>query len=159
MEVEKKRDISEGVFWLGIGVVICLLALRFDLGSFHAPGAGFVAFLAGAFIGLMGVIMIASKLFAGVREKERAEASAVPSSTEHGRLIYTMVVLVLYAVLMDPLGFILSTALVMFGLFFDWQKRNWFWSGFFAIATSLSSYFVFEVWLRCQLPRGILPWW
>jgi len=157
MAVEKKTGISEGIFWAAIGVLICLLALRFDLGSFHAPGAGFLAFLAGSFIGLMGLVMIASKLFSS--GKMPTQTSALPSSGERRRLIYTMVVLILYAVLMDPLGFIVSTTLAMFGLFFDWQTRNWFWSGFFAVATSLASYLVFEAWLRCQLPRGILPWW
>jgi putative tricarboxylic transport membrane protein len=75
------------------------------------------------------------------------------------RLAYTMIFLVAYAVLMDPLGYMVSTFLAMFGLFFHWEKKNWFWSFFFSVTVSLISYLVFEVWLHCQLPRGILPWW
>jgi hypothetical protein len=80
---------------------------------------------------------------------------AVPLS----RLAYTMMFLIAYAILINPFGYILSTFLVMFGLFFDWEKKNWLWSAFFSVTVSLVSYFVFEVWLRCQLPRGIFPWW
>jgi hypothetical protein len=75
------------------------------------------------------------------------------------RLAYTVALLVAYAILMDPLGYMISTFLVMFGLFFDWEKKNWFWSLFFSITASLVSYLIFEVWLHCQFPRGMLPWW
>jgi uncharacterized membrane protein YjjB (DUF3815 family) len=70
-----------------------------------------------------------------------------------------MMFLIGYAILMDPLGYIVSTFLAMFGLFFDRERKNWLWSLFFSVTASLVSYLVFEVWLRCQLPRGILPWW
>jgi hypothetical protein len=157
--MEKEAGISEGIFWIGIAVVICILALHFDLGSFRAPGAGFVAFLAGIFIGAMGAVMIASKALSARRAKDARRTAAPPVFTTHGRLAYTLILLLLYAVLMDPLGFILSTALAMFFLFFDTRRKNWFWSAFFSVVTTLTSYFVFEIWLRCQLPRGILPWW
>jgi putative tricarboxylic transport membrane protein len=75
------------------------------------------------------------------------------------RLIYTMSLLLGYIILIDPVGFILTTFLLMFGLFFDYENRNYTWSLFFSVATALVSYLVFEVWLRCQLPRGLFPWW
>ena len=157
--MEKEAGISEGVFWVAVAVGICVLALHFDLGSFRAPGAGFVAFLAGIFIAAMGAIMIVSKALSAGRAKRVRRTSVLSSFAGGGRLVYTLSLLILYAVLMDPLGFILSTALVMFFLFFDSRRRNWFWSAVFSIVTTLASYVVFEIWLRCQLPRGIVPWW
>jgi hypothetical protein len=151
---------SEGIFWVFIGGIICILALQYDLGSFRAPGPGFVAFLSGMLVGGVGAILMLSKYISTGRAKGSAPSSGQGFSwASWRRLVYTMLLLVGYAILMTPLGFILSTFLVMFGLFFDWEKRNWFWSAFFSIATSFVSYLVFEVWLHCQLPRGILPWW
>jgi putative tricarboxylic transport membrane protein len=158
--LNKETTISEGIFWAVIGGLICVLALRFGLGTFHAPGTGFVAFLAGLFAVAMGLIMILSNV--AKRGRGKTSDAASPQAERKGppsRLVYTMVLLVAYAILMEPLGYILSTLLVMFGLFFDWEKRNWPWSGFFSVATTVISYVVFETWLRCQLPRGIFPWW
>ena len=158
--VEKETGLSEGVFWIVIGGIICILALQYDLGSFRAPAPGFVAFLSGILIGGVGAVMILSKRISAGRAKEAARGSSQGApAVRWSRLAYTMIFLIAYAVLMDPVGYIVSTFLAMFGLFFDWEKKNWFWSAFFSIAVSLISYLVFEVWLHCQLPRGIFPWW
>jgi putative tricarboxylic transport membrane protein len=157
-KAEKQKGMSEGIFWIVIGGVICVLSLRFGLGSFRAPGPGFVAFLSGILIGGMGVIMIFSKSLSMVLEKTSRSEKQGFSAASLKRLVYTMIFLIAYAVLMDPLGYILSTFLVMFGLFFEWKKKNWFWSAFFSVAVSLLSYLVFEVWLHCELPHGIFPW-
>lgn len=158
--VEKQTGMSEGIFWAVIGGIICVLGLQHDLGSFRAPGPGFVAFLAGILIGGVGAIMIFSKSISMGRAKGAAHGTGQGiSAVSRKSLAYTMMLLVAYAILMVPFGYILSTFLVMFGLFFDWEKRNWFWSVFFSITASFVSYLVFEVWLHCQLPRGIFPWW
>jgi len=150
---------SEGIFWIVIGAVMCTLSYRLNLGSLHGPGPGFVAFLSGLFLVAVGLVMVLSRAFT---KRRPDELSSVPHSFQTvswPKLVYTMCLLVAYAVLIEPLGFMLATFLVMFGLFFDWEKRNWFWSLFFAVAASVTSYVVFESCLRCQLPRGIFPWW
>jgi hypothetical protein len=156
--VEKQTGMSEGIFWVIIGGIICVLASGYGLGSFRAPAPGFVAFLSGILIGGVGAVMIFTKSFSKGRATGQGASLDIPA-VSLSRLAYTMVFLVAYAILMDPLGYIVSTFLAMFGLFFDWEKKNWLWSGFFSITVSLVSYLVFEVWLHCQLPRGILPWW
>jgi hypothetical protein len=158
--VKIQTGMSEGIFWGVIGGIICILALQYDLGSFRAPGPGFVAFLSGMLVGGVGAILIVSKCISIGHAKGAAPSLGQGFAwASWRRLVYTMLLLVAYATLMVPFGYILSTFLVMFGLFFDWGKRNWFWSVFFSITTSFVSYLVFEVWLHCQFPRGIFPWW
>jgi putative tricarboxylic transport membrane protein len=157
--IEKETGTVEGVVWIGIGFIICILSLQFDLGSFHAPGPGFVAVLSGLFVSAIGLAMIIA----------RAASKRGPSDTskqEHPfrigswrRLVYTMALLLAYIILFEPVGFVITTFLLMFGLFFDFEKRNYAWSLFFSVVTAAISYLSFEVWLRCQLPRGIFPWW
>jgi hypothetical protein len=149
----------EGIFWIGIGLFICILAWKSDLGSFVEPGPGFVAFLSGLFISCVGLVMIVSKAVTKNQRDQLPDAGHTFGIIPWPRLVYTMALLLAYAVLIDPLGYLLATFFSMFGLFFDWGKKNWFWSLFFSISTALVSYLMFEVWLRCQLPRGIFPWW
>jgi len=156
---EKKRGFFEGLFWVGIGAFFCVLALRFEIGSLQQPEPGFLPFLTGIFVGGLGVVLLISEALRLWRGKETHSPTSTFFSRPPGRIVYTMALLVLYAVFIDSLGFVLTTTLAMFGLFFDLKRRNWFWSVFASIATALTSYLVFEVWLRCQLPRGLFPWW
>ncbi len=158
--VEKQTGMSEGIFWIVIGGIICVLALQYGLGSFRAPAPGFVAFLSGVLISGIGAVMVVSRSVSMGRAKGASPGAgpAIPV-VSLGRLAYTMIFLIAYAILMDPFGYIASTFLAMFGLFLDWEKKNWLWSLFFSVTASLVSYLVFEVWLHCQLPRGIFPWW
>lgn len=157
--VEDKPGGVAGTVWIIIGAAMCILAYRLDLGSLHSPGPGFVAFLSGLFIIALGFLMVLGSFLS---KHHRNESFFEGNSTENIKwrpLINTLCLLIGYAIFIEPVGFMLSTLIVMFGLFFDWQKRNWFWSLFFAVVTSLTSYVVFEIFLHCQLPHGIFPWW
>jgi putative tricarboxylic transport membrane protein len=157
--LEKETGTREGIVWIGVGVLIGILSLRLDLGSFHAPGPGFVAFLSALFIAGMGAIMILARAVSKHRSDEASGAEHPFRIGSGRRLLYTLGLLLAYIIFLEPVGFIVATFLLMLGLFFDYEKRNYAWSLFFSIMTTLISYLVFEVWLRCQLPRGILPWW
>jgi hypothetical protein len=149
----------EGICWIGIGIIICILALQFDLGSFHEPGPGFVAFLSGLFLSAIGLIMTISKAVWKKRLGQVPEGDNTFQIISWSRLTYTTGLLLGYTLLIEILGYILATFLLIWGMFYDWEKKNWAWSLLFSIVTALGSYIMFEVWLRCQLPRGVFPWW
>jgi len=157
--IEKETKPLEGFVWIGLGVILCILALQFDFGTFHAPGPGFVPVLTGLFISAMGLAMITARALSKHQSSGALGADHPFRIGSWRRLIYTMGLLLAYIILIEPVGFLLTTFLLMFGLFFDPQKRNQAWGLFFSIATALMSYLIFEVWLRCQLPRGLFPWW
>lgn len=79
------------------------------------------------------------------------------SQTRWKNLIWVLLALFAYALVLDILGFLLSTFLLLVFLFHvGMEPQKWFWAiGGSAIA-SLSCYAVFELWLRTQLPKGIL---
>jgi len=149
----------EGIFWIGIGIIICILALQFDLGSFHEPGPGFVAFLSGLFLCGIGLIMTISRTISKKRPGQVASGDHTFQIISWPRLAYTTGLLLGYTLLIEILGYILATFLLIWGMFYDWEKKNWAWSLLFSVVTALGSYIMFEVWLRCQLPRGVFPWW
>jgi len=158
MLTKKFRKI-EGFSWLGIGAVICFLAWKVHLGSFQEPGPGFVAFVSGLFISIVGLIMVLSQVLSRVSSDDGFDLGLAFRNISWLRLGYTMVLLFGYAVFLNTLGFILTTFLVMWGLLYDRKKNNWALSFLTSAVIIGVSYLVFEVWLRSQLPRGIFPWW
>lgn len=149
----------EGLFWLAIGVILCGLAWRVNLGSFDEPGPGFVAFVTGLFISSIGLVLLLSEILSKVVPANRGALNQAFQNVSWLRLAYTMTLLIIYALLLNTLGYILTTFLVMWGLFYDWEKNRWASSFLTPLITVIVTYVVFEVWLGCQLPRGILPWW
>ena len=158
MRIKQIRKV-EGSFWIGMGVLICLLAWKSKIGFFREPGPGFVAFISGIFVSMIGLVMGLSELLSKISLRSSTDLNQTFSIASWPRLIYTMVLLLSYALLLNTLGYILTTFLVMWGLFYDREKSRWVSSGLASLASVGVTYLVFQVWLRCQFPRGLFPWW
>ncbi len=152
--------VLEGPVWLLIGVIISAWSYRTGLGILREPGVGFIAFAAGLFIMAVGALVT-------VFRRPETKNTDGPADSEPMRLvkstrfklIYTLALLVFYALLLDYLGYVITTFIVLFGLFFDPSARRP-WSALLSSSLSvLVTYAVFEGWLKSQLPRGIFPWW
>jgi len=148
---------KEGIIWIIIGGAICFLSWRIRLGSFREPGAGFVAFASGICLVMIGVIMTLSRTFTKVSSDNGLDRPFL--KLPKFPLVYTVVVLVGYGLVLDLLGYLLTTFLVMFALFYDRGTNRLLPSALASLLTVASTYLIFETWLRCQLPRGIFPWW
>ena len=151
----------EGSIWIALGILISLLAYDTGVGSFREPGVGFIGLASGLFLIVIGSIMsIARRVNPQEEGKEENKPSVVTTVPRPSfRFIYTLALLALYALLLDPLGYVIATFLVMFGLFFDPVTRRWLPAVFASLVSVATTYIVFEIWLKSQLPRGIFPWW
>jgi hypothetical protein len=151
----------EGPIWIALGILISLLACDTGIGSFREPGVGFVGLASGLFLIVIGSVMTISRRENAQQEGKGKNKSAMQTSWARPsfKFIYTLALLALYALLLNPLGYVIATFLVMFGLFFDPVKRRWLPPLLASLASVAVTYTVFEIWLKSQLPRGILPWW
>jgi hypothetical protein len=153
----------EGPVWIAIGVVICAAAYATGLGTFREPGAGFVAAVAGLFIIAVGSVVSVTR---GSGPEKEEKVKAISNSTRMPlvqcpafKMAYTVAILLFYAIFLNPLGYIVTTFIALFALFYDLSRRRWAVPLFASVVSVAVTYIVFEVWLKSQLPRGILPWW
>ncbi len=72
------------------------------------------------------------------------------------RILVTYAVFALYAVLLEPLGFIVSSALMVSFLMFYYGNRNLIIFFVVLIGAPLSIYYIFTRLLQVSLPEGIL---
>jgi putative tricarboxylic transport membrane protein len=150
---------KEGWIWIIIGGAICFLSWRIHLGSFREPGAGFVAFASGVALVVIGTIMGFSKTFLKLSSDSNPDKDRSFFKLPKLPVIYTVMVLVGYGLVLDLLGYLITTFLVMFALFYNRGTNRFLTSALASLLTVVSTYLIFETWLRCQLPRGIFPWW
>jgi hypothetical protein len=160
--VTKESGRREGFFWVGIGVIICVLAWKVDLGSFREPGSGFVAFIAGLFLSALGLVMVLSRIYSKVSIGVGPGSGQPFREAPVSLLLFTVGVLLGYGLFLETLGYNVTTFLLMwalFYLFYEKGKGRLGLSFLVSLATTGITYLIFEVWLRSQLPRGIFPWW
>ncbi len=149
----KNPDRKSSLVWLALAGLICLESLRLPIGSLREPGPGFLPLVVGVLLGgLSGVCF----LRAGVEASKQANV-AWYSRERWKNLVWILLALFAYAGVLDFLGFVVSTFLLLVFLFrFGITPQRWVWAVGGGAIASLSCYAVFELWLRTQLPKGIL---
>lgn len=149
----KSRDMISSLFWMAIGIGISYGGYDLDVGRLHDPGAGFMFFWVGLImIGLSLIILIKA-----VREKGvKGELNVLWEEIRWKKVISVLASLFLYAYVLTPLGFILTTTLLLIFLFKAVEPQKWSWAILLAIVSTLAAYGLFHTWLGCQLPQGLL---
>lgn len=145
-------QVSTGI-WFGIGVLIMVFAVPYELGDLQQPGTGFMPFVTGLAICLLAAI----GFIAGTKAQKRGQRwKNFLKGVRWQKPLMALAGLFAYAFLLQPLGFLLATALLVGFLLKAIQPQRWPVVVSGAVLTSLVAYGVFQVWLQAQLPQGLL---
>lgn len=148
----KKYDQIASIGWLFFALYICVESLRMPLGYWRDPGPGFLPLGAGICLGILSAVAH----FQARRRNQKEDRGSWYSKKKVKSLALILAVLFGYAIFLEPLGFLLTTFLLLLLLFRFVDPQPWKVAiGGSALASSLS-YAIFELWLKTQLPRGIL---
>ncbi len=150
-----KRDIGSSLFFLGLGVAISFYAASYGLGQAGTPGPGFLPFLTGIVLILLSLCHVGS-IWRKRRPGGRKADKFFPQERSGRKIFLLLFAAIGYAVVLEHLGFVLSTFLFMAIVlkFVESQKPLWVLIG--SSLTAFFSYILFETLLKSQLPKGIL---
>ena len=148
----KKYGRISTLVWLFFALCICVESLRLPLGSWRDPGPGFLPLGAGLFLGILSAI---AYFQSRLGEGEEVQGSWY-SKGRWKCILLILLSLCGYSVFLDFLGFLLTTFLLLILLFRFVEPQPWKVVIGGSLLASVSSYVVFEIWLKTQLPRGIL---
>jgi putative tricarboxylic transport membrane protein len=149
-----KRETVICGFWLLFSFYLSVESYRLGLSSANRPGPGFFPFIAAVGIGLIAAL----RLLASVRASASAENPDLGIAGEAKLVFYVIAGMTAYAFLLEPLGFLLCTLLLVGFYLKAIAGRGWPVTLAFAIAVALTSHVFFDVLLRAELPRGVLDW-
>ncbi len=149
----KNPDQYSGIFWVLLGGVITISSFYYGVGSFSTPGPGFITFLAGAILTLLSLV-----LFISSTKSKRSGQSlrSLWEGRQTGKAFYILGLLVAYMFLMTPLGFLLSTFLLLIFLFRVQATYSVMKVIFLSAGSTIVSMIIFDLWLGVQLPRGFM---
>jgi putative tricarboxylic transport membrane protein len=146
--VDKPMDRISG------GVVLCLAAAilwqgrGLSKGNLHAPGPGFFPTLIAATL----IILSLSLIIVGNKKIEKSPFVYKQSSS---RLILVFLFLLAYFFFLESLGFVVMSFLFMASLFVTVTIQKWYIALLWALVSTGLAYFLFEVLLQSNLPKGV----
>jgi len=149
----RNTDRSSSLFWLVVGIGIAISSLKYGFGTLHEPGPGFITFFAGTILIILSLALFLSSFW---DHKDRIGFHNLWAGLEPGKVLYVIVLLIAYTFLLKPMGFLISTFILLFLLFR--VKGTYRFKTIFLISflVTVGSYIIFEIWLKAQLPKGIL---
>ena len=135
--------IFSGVYSIG--------AIQLKIGTPTMPGPGFMPLLLG--ISLSGASIISLVMSysgkSGGEKKDCKEKVLSVSILKKPLLMCTVVIL--YALVLNHLGYVISVFLLMMVLFKGIDPQKWLIALFAAALTTIVSYFIFIYWLGIQI--------
>jgi multisubunit Na+/H+ antiporter MnhB subunit len=147
------NDQVSSAVWFFIGVFIMVVSLPYELGGLHAPKTGFLPFVTGAAACILSLIGFVT---ATMKRKQGEKWKRVLKGFLWEKPLITMGALVAYAGVLNTLGFIITTALLVAFLLRAIIPQKWSVVISGAVLTPFIAYLVFQVCLKTQLPMGFL---
>ncbi len=148
----KYPDRYSGFFLFFLGLAVLVEALHLGLKVGKVMGPGFFPFLGGIILISLSTFLILQSYTA--QQSPGEKKSFWLSEAGWKRVLLTLVALGAYPIVIDRLGFVLSTLLFLFFLFRGVARMRWravFTGG---IVSAFSAFLIFELWLKAGLPKG-----
>jgi putative tricarboxylic transport membrane protein len=147
--MRNKRDMVASALLIMIGIGVIIWAIRLQVGTLLRPLPGFFPLLAGSMIITLSLIILVQGWLGRGKSPQPYGEWQRPSILVASLLVYT--------VILDPLGYILSTIFIAAVTLRLMGVTSWKVLSVSSLVLSVVVYCVFTRFLDVELPAGILP--
>jgi putative tricarboxylic transport membrane protein len=145
--MRKSGDIAVGLFFLAIGIVFMIGAIKLQVGVPTEPRPGFFPFIDGT------ILIVLSALFLFQVWGVRADDSRAVGNLRGPVLV--VLTLILYVAALEPLGYIITTTLLS-AVVLKVMETKLRVLILVSLILAVVSYLIFDRLLGVALPRGLL---
>ena len=114
-------------------------------------GIDFLPFWMSAFIGILALILLITALRGKIKEPDQP---LLPKENIP-RVILVLIALLVYLILFETIGYVLSTFLFFVATIFILQRSRMMSIIFFGALFTFLLFAIFKVWLKSPLPTGL----
>jgi len=150
-----KAETGAGAVFVAIGAWMLLEAIRMPYFVEGVPGPGFLPLWIALGIMVSGVVLTAKGFWPRLTAPD-AESVTWPQTAGWWRVALMLGALAVSLVVLDKLGFMVTTTLFMAVVVFGLGVRSWRVLATVPPVSAVALYVIFAVWLRVPLPKGIL---
>jgi hypothetical protein len=146
-------DKITSLFFLLLSIYVCIESYWLGLGAFSNPKAGLFPFISGILLGFFSILGFFDKM--PLRQAFRDAGNTI-RLWKLKKTIYTLIVLFAYVFLLKKLGFALCTFLLVFFIYAVLEPKRLKMGILVAVLSTAACYFIFQVVINAQLPKGFL---
>jgi putative tricarboxylic transport membrane protein len=139
------QKIGSGIFFLGFALVVIWESWRVGLGTWTVPGSGFISFCTGMILTILALLLIYDDW---QRPKKTGKMPL--------RVFLALSFLLVYSMVLNTLGFVVSTFLLVFALFRLGEARGWWVLTGMSVIVTFLAYLIFGRLLQVYFPPGVL---
>ena len=151
----KKDRVSSAVF-LVLGLSVAYFSTEIGVGNVRLPGPGFLPFCGGVLLSSVSCSIFILSLARGAKSQKAQVAKPPHLDIRLGRIISILAGLAIYTFLLENIGFLLSSFLLLIFLFKGIEPQKTWIALFASFVTVFLSYLIFFLWLGIQFPKGPL---
>jgi hypothetical protein len=149
----KRAEQIACLVWIAIAVAMCVGSVGLGLGSPAEPKSGFLPFWTALLLGALALVhLVRITVGRGVP----AKAAAFLGEVKWKQGLWVVVALLAYTCVLEFLGYLIATFLLLLTLFSLCERKRWWLSLLLSGVAVGISYVVFRGWLTVQLPLGLL---
>lgn len=152
--MDKKRDIYPVFFWVALSLFVIFGSCKLGLGTFRNAGSGLMPFLLGIILLLVSVLFAVKSLMK-VQTREAIAPTIISEDVKLWKVALVSGSLIAYALLLEKLGFQVSTLLLLLILFRTAGSSRWKFILAGSILTMIVTYLIFS-FLGVRFPKGIV---
>jgi putative tricarboxylic transport membrane protein len=152
----KDRDFIMGIIWILLGLTISIWSATFPFGDMEEPGPAWLPLALGIVLILLGIIMFFQARIPKEKNLARFTEPLFPRGGAAIRVACVLGGMLLYAALLEILGFGFTTFFLILFFMRTIEPQTWRVSVFYALIYGISFLFVFKVLLKTSLPSGLL---
>lgn len=148
-------DRLSSVFWLVFGFSTVYFSKKIGTGTLSVPGPGFLPFWSGIGVSCLSVVI----LLQSVKTRHKGQPQTIGelwTGQDWRKALMVTAVLLGYFFIFTRLGFLVSTTGLLIFLFRIIQPMRWMFAAGGALLASVTSFVVFDLFLKVQLPRGLV---
>jgi putative tricarboxylic transport membrane protein len=148
----KRSDLAAAVFIAGLAALILFECRKLPFGTMRVPQTAFFPAVLAVLLLIFSLVLLAQRFL-------HTEAGRVPDQiTEDGwvRIGATLATMAVFAFVLERLGFLLSTFVLMILLLRAIESQSWLKVIGIALTTALAAYAIFGWLLGIPLPAGVL---
>ncbi len=145
-------DKITGLFFLFLSIYVCIESYRLGLGAFSNPKAGLFPFISGILLGFFSILGFFDKM---PLKRAFEDTGNTIRQWKFKKTIYALIVLFAYVLLLKRFGFLLCTFLLVFFIYVVLEPKKLRMGILVALLSAAASYFIFQVVIKAQLPKGI----
>jgi len=159
-----RKEIASSLVLILFSLTFLIYTTRYPLDDWESPGPAVFPLLLGGVLLLLAVWQLIRAFLAPRTPARGGETGSMIKAFKaflhenrgEAKVIMLTSLLVLYILMMQWIGFFVSTFLLVIFSSRLMETKDWIRPVVLSIGVGLFCYFLFEVWLKLSFPRGIL---